>query len=193
MRTLEPTRGEHILEMAACLFHKRHYHEVRMEDVAAHAGVAKGTLYRYFEDKEALYLALILSSMNRFTADVEPLLAESQPADERLRIYVRRSFAFCERYPYFLDLVQRVEGTSDPARLEPLQAARQKLLGIVAELIRQLDGLRRYRVKYPLIAAIAFVGMLRHTFRFLPKPWPSDLPDLLVDQFLHGVCPRDSV
>lgn len=193
MRTLDPTRGDHILEAAACLFHKRRYHEVRMDDVASQAGVAKGTLYRYFQDKEALYLALILSSMNRFIADVEPLMAESQPAAERLRIYVRRSAAFCERYPYFLDLVQRVEGTDDPERLAPLQEARQKLLAIVTEVIQQLDGTGRFRIPHPALAAIAFVGIIRQTFRFLPQPWPADLPDLLADQFLFGVCPPAAV
>src|SRR5687767_3152762 len=55
MRTMDPTRGDHILEVAAQLFAKRHYHEVRMEDIALKAGVAKGTIYRYFEDKEDLY------------------------------------------------------------------------------------------------------------------------------------------
>ena len=45
MRTRSPARGQHILETAARLFAARHYHEVRMEDVAAAAGVAKGTIY----------------------------------------------------------------------------------------------------------------------------------------------------
>src|SRR6187455_716503 len=109
MRTVDPARSEQILEAAARLFHKRHYHEVRMDDVAADAGVAKGTIYRYFRDKEDLYLALILASMNRFIAEITPMMADPEPADRRLRAYIRRSLAFCERYPYFMDLVQRVE------------------------------------------------------------------------------------
>ena len=30
-----------------------------MDDVATEAGVGKGTIYRYFEDKDELYLALL--------------------------------------------------------------------------------------------------------------------------------------
>lgn len=180
MRTVDPARGEQILESAARLFHRRHYHEVRMDDVAADAGVAKGTLYRYFQDKEDLYLALILSSINRFTDEISPMMHESGPAEERLRSYIRRSFCFCEKYPYFLDLVQRVEGASNPDRLAPLQAARRKIVDIVAAVITELD------VPRPDIAAIVLTGMIRQVLRFLPKPWPEDLPDIVADQFLFG-------
>ena len=38
-----------------------------MEDISAAAGVGKGTLYRYFKDKEELYLALL----DRASAQVE--------------------------------------------------------------------------------------------------------------------------
>jgi AcrR family transcriptional regulator len=190
MRTLDPARNEQILESAARLFHRRRYHEVRMDDVAADAGVAKGTLYRYFRDKEDLYLGLILSSMNRFIADIAPKLAEPLPADERLLQYIEHSLSFCERHPYFIELVQRVEGTTDPARLAPLQDARLSIVRLVAEVVAELDGVRGYRVTDPMLAAIALVGMLRQVMRFLPKPWPSNLADLLAHQFLHGLSPR---
>jgi AcrR family transcriptional regulator len=190
MRTIDPGRGEQILESAARLFHKRHYHEVRMDDVATDAGVAKGTIYRYFQDKEDLYLALILSSMNRFIAEITPLMANAEPADQRLRAYIRRSFAFCERNPYFLDLVQRVEGTTSPERLAPLQEGRQRILRIVTEVITDLNRCPGFRVPDPPLAAIAFVGMLRQVLRFFPKPWPDDLSEKIAEQFLFGVCPR---
>lgn len=191
MRTVDPARGEQILDSAARLFHKRHYHEVRMDDVAADAGVAKGTIYRYFRDKEDLYLGLILSSMNRFIDDITPLMANPQPAEERLRAYICRSIAFCERFPYFIDLVQRVEGTAAPERLAPLQERRQRILHIVGDVINDLNFCEGFVVADPQIAAIAFVGMLRQILRFLPKPWPDDLPEKIAAQFLFGVCPLE--
>lgn len=184
MRTVDPARGEQILESAARLFHRRHYHEVRMDDVAADAGVAKGTLYRYFQDKEDLYLALILSSVNRFIEEISPIMHESGPAEERLRSYIRRAFRFCDRNPYFLDLVQRVEGASDPQRLEPLQVARRKIVDMIAVVVTELD------VPRPDIAAIVLTGMIRQVMRFLPKPWPEELPEIVADQFLFGQMSR---
>ena len=56
-----PTPGlrESILRAAEVVFTRREYHEVQMDDVARACGVGKGTLYRYFEDKDELYLALL--------------------------------------------------------------------------------------------------------------------------------------
>ena len=54
-----PSRLEKILIAAARLFATHRFHEVRMEDIAAAVCAGKGTLYRYFKDKEELYLALL--------------------------------------------------------------------------------------------------------------------------------------
>ena len=51
-----------MLAAAARLFGSQRFHEVRMEDIAAEAAVAKGTLYRYFADKEQLYRAMLVRS-----------------------------------------------------------------------------------------------------------------------------------
>jgi AcrR family transcriptional regulator len=52
-------RRQAILDAALTVFAERGYEAARLEDVAAKAGVAKGTLYLYFKDKEALFEALV--------------------------------------------------------------------------------------------------------------------------------------
>lgn len=47
-----------ILDAAAGVFAVRGYRAATMDDVAAAVGVAKGTLYLYFDNKEALFFAL---------------------------------------------------------------------------------------------------------------------------------------
>src|SRR3954468_24490789 len=59
VRTKTPQQSERILTAAAQLFATHRFHEARMDDIAALAEVGKGTLYRYFRDKEELYLALL--------------------------------------------------------------------------------------------------------------------------------------
>src|SRR2546421_684338 len=121
MRTCDPARGQQILDSAARLFDKRHYHEVRMEDVAAHAGVAKGTLYRYFQDKEDLYLALLLSALDRLYQEMRVALGAAKTPEDKVIIFLHRSIEFFEQHPYFFDLVQRIEGAVDAKRLAALQ------------------------------------------------------------------------
>jgi AcrR family transcriptional regulator len=57
-------RRQAILDAALTVFADRGYEAARLDDVAARAGVAKGTLYLYFEDKEALFEALVRGAVS---------------------------------------------------------------------------------------------------------------------------------
>jgi AcrR family transcriptional regulator len=57
-------RRQAILDAALAVFAERGYAAARLEDVAVRVGVAKGTLYLHFEDKEALFEALIRSAVS---------------------------------------------------------------------------------------------------------------------------------
>jgi len=48
-----------ILDAAMACFLERGYHAAKMQDVAGQAGLAKGTLYLYFQSKEEMLLALL--------------------------------------------------------------------------------------------------------------------------------------
>ncbi len=52
-------RPEEITAAALELFSERGYAATRLDDVAARAGVSKGTLYLYFENKEELFKAVL--------------------------------------------------------------------------------------------------------------------------------------
>jgi AcrR family transcriptional regulator len=53
------TRPAELMAAALDLFVVKGFAATRLDDVAAHAGVAKGTLYLYFDSKEALFKAAI--------------------------------------------------------------------------------------------------------------------------------------
>jgi AcrR family transcriptional regulator len=56
-------RPDEILAAALQLFSEHGYAATRLEDVAARAGVSKGTLYLYFDTKAALFKALVRSAL----------------------------------------------------------------------------------------------------------------------------------
>ncbi|MBX9590770.1 MAG: TetR/AcrR family transcriptional regulator [Hyphomonadaceae bacterium] len=58
------TRREAILDAALAVFAEHGYEAARLDDMAARAGVAKGTLYLYFKDKEALFEALVRGAVS---------------------------------------------------------------------------------------------------------------------------------
>jgi AcrR family transcriptional regulator len=56
-------RPEEIVAAALDLFVERGFAVTRLDDVAARAGVSKGTLYLYFENKEDLFKAVVRRNM----------------------------------------------------------------------------------------------------------------------------------
>jgi AcrR family transcriptional regulator len=65
VRASDPgVRRQAILEAALTVFAEHGYEAARLDEVARRAGVAKGTLYLYFEDKEALFENLIRSAID---------------------------------------------------------------------------------------------------------------------------------
>jgi AcrR family transcriptional regulator len=81
-------RREKILDAALTVFAERGYEAARLEDVAARAGVAKGTLYLYFEDKEALFEALVRGAVSPIMAKVaEAAMAPGTKAADVLALF----------------------------------------------------------------------------------------------------------
>ena len=57
-------RRSAILDAALEEFSARGFADTRLDDVARRAGVAKGTIYLHFKDKEALFQELIRFQLN---------------------------------------------------------------------------------------------------------------------------------
>ena len=68
---LRDRRCEEILEAAARLFARRGYSQTETQVLADKLRVGKGTLYRYFSDKEELYLALLERASRQLLAQLE--------------------------------------------------------------------------------------------------------------------------
>ena len=64
-------RREAILAAALDVFSRRGFATARLDDVAAKAGIAKGTLYLYFKSKEALFEELIRSRVTPVLDNIE--------------------------------------------------------------------------------------------------------------------------
>lgn len=69
-------RPGEIISAALDVFVEKGYAGARLDDVAARAGVSKGTLYLYFENKEALFQAVVLET-------IVPLLSQGSEAIAR--------------------------------------------------------------------------------------------------------------
>jgi AcrR family transcriptional regulator len=77
------------------LLKQQGYRRVRLEDIAADAGVSKATVYHYFDNKDDLLTRAVSERVAGRQAEVEALLARTGPsATERVRIYLRQFWEF---------------------------------------------------------------------------------------------------
>ncbi len=79
-------RPAEILDAALKVFAAKGYAAARMDDIARQAGVTKGTIYLYFENKEAVFKSLVRESIgNAVAAVAEGLRSYDGSARDLLR------------------------------------------------------------------------------------------------------------
>jgi AcrR family transcriptional regulator len=89
-------RREAILAAALDEFAERGFAAARLDDVAKRAGVAKGTIYLYFRDKEALFQELVRTMVTPLIGTIERLGAADLPmralCDRIVDLFVREVY-----------------------------------------------------------------------------------------------------
>lgn len=77
--TRSAARREAILAAALDEFSARGFEATRLDDVAKRAGIAKGTIYLYFRDKESLFQELIREMLTPLVGTIEAMGAADMP------------------------------------------------------------------------------------------------------------------
>jgi AcrR family transcriptional regulator len=89
-------RREAILSAALDEFSARGYAATRLDDVARRAGIAKGTIYLYFRDKDALFQELVRAMLTPVVGSIEALRDADVPvrvlADRLVDLFVKEIF-----------------------------------------------------------------------------------------------------
>lgn len=86
-RPPDPAKDEAILNGARACFFENGFAGTTMEDVAARAGVSKVTMYRRFDDKEALFEAVVRRETAKMQAAFEAWPYADGSLAERLNAY----------------------------------------------------------------------------------------------------------
>lgn len=96
-RAAQAGKREAILLAALEEFSTRGFASARLEDVARRAGVAKGTIYLYFRDKQTLFQELVRAELSPVVAALEAAPIGDLPlrvvAERLVTIFAREIFA----------------------------------------------------------------------------------------------------
>jgi TetR/AcrR family transcriptional regulator, cholesterol catabolism regulator len=128
---------------------------VQMRDVAERAGIALGTVYRYFSSKEHLLAAALCEWQERLARRVlTPRAAEETEASgdltERVLSYVRKEVRGFARNPKIAELMVQVHVSSDPYAQEALSRMTAINDEVMAKLLAGVPPERAQTIKYVL-------------------------------------------
>ena len=136
-RRLAPEqRRKLIVEAAGRQFGARGYDGTRLDTVAAAAGVTKPVLYRHFDDKTALYLALLerhREDLGSFTGAIPP----EGPLEARLRAVLEVWLDYVEAHDYAWRMLFRDTGGGEAVRAFRLEV-HARARAVLVEVIRDL-------------------------------------------------------
>lgn len=187
-------RRKEILHAAIKEIGHRGLVRVTMDDCARAAGVAKGTLYLYFKDKNSLVASAIQWGFDRLRMEMEKIATQDLPVADKLRrmLIVQLSFFDSNRQLYraFLEEKGRMCGNPKDPVWKKLKKSRRGYVefiinvvkeGIDSQEFRKLSGERMGMVWVEMVG-----GMIVHRLTSSKLAPLEEDADFLLDLFLHG-------
>jgi AcrR family transcriptional regulator len=149
-----------ILSAALKLFSDKGFHNVSMQEIADESEFAVGTLYKYFESKEALFEELIDDTGQQVLTKFVEILEGSGKEDEKLSKFFRYQPEFQQQHGEVIKLYVYELGLKGAAitSINKKNSVRDILVSKLTQLIK--DGIQKdlFRTVDPVITAKAIVS-----------------------------------
>jgi AcrR family transcriptional regulator len=193
-------RPAEILDAALKVFAEKGFAGTRMEDIAARAGVTKGTIYLYFENKEAVFKTLVRESIGATLAGVIENVRNFQgPARDMLRMALgamAHLLTTSDRVVLPKIIIAESGNFPELARFyrdEVIEKGLSLMSGLIERGIAQGE-FRTVPVQHAVrlcIAPVLLGAIWRTTFaRFDPEPYDyQGLVDTHLDVLFRGLAP----
>jgi AcrR family transcriptional regulator len=158
-----------------------------IDEIAARAGVGKGSVYRQFGSKEELYAAVVIDGFGQLQKEIRAALAGTNEVHDRITIIVRHTLIYFWSRRQFFALLHDPKAL--PRRQERLyHAQRQEFTELLNDVLR--EGVERGALRADLdtrIAAEALLGMLRGINRYCRDSTTSEgAVPIVVRIFING-------
>lgn len=184
-------REDALLAVAAGQFAEHGFRQTDVQWIADAAGVGKGTVYRLFPSKEALFLAAVDRGMRRLTTAVDEAIEPVSDPLQSITVALRAYLRFFDDHPDVLELLIQERAEFKDRSKPTYFVHRDANIDVWRGLLRELMSAGRIRrmnvdtildvISYALYGAI-FTGRFsgRH------RSFESRAEDVL-EVVLHGI------
>ncbi len=205
MTSQSVSKKDLILESAEKVFLEKGFYPAKIEEIAQNAGIAKGTVYIYFKDKESIYISLIEKKLKEVDSLIESISKERISCTEKLeKIYFQlceyvdkthklHSFISIENIQTLMKVVNRLKSRVIPKV--------KRFIETIAKIVEECIVEGKLENIDPVVIALLFLSHLRlaimlplmkelYTLNF-SIDWNSANKKILY-YFFNGVCFKNS-
>jgi AcrR family transcriptional regulator len=185
-----------ILSAAERVFARRGFVTAKMIDIAREAGISVGTLYNYFDNKEALVGSLFTVRGDQLVHRMEEVAAASSNPVARVGALIETCMRFIEEYRDVIQMIFQLGGELQlGARHISSEAAddnQQRVMAIFERAVRDAAAAGALRKEIAVADLVSFISGGMHGFveawlRRGSKPGLTRKAPLVLDLILRGV------
>jgi AcrR family transcriptional regulator len=194
MMTSSATRDlrAEILAEATGLFVVHGYHGLSMRQIAEAVGVTKAALYYHFKDKETLFLAILVTYLEKVEELIHQVQAEGDTCRERIRLLVQHILRQPAEQRAVIRLAsQEIVQVSAAARQAFRVTYHKEFIDIIQAMMEAGIASGELRPMDPHLATWTLLGMI-HPYLYPADSDDVELSDEAIEQmvtiYLDGVA-----
>jgi TetR/AcrR family transcriptional regulator, fatty acid metabolism regulator protein len=181
-----------ILEAAVSVFAKSGFHESTISQIARAAGVADGTIYLYFKNKDDILVHFFNYKTRQVFARFREEVDQAQTAIDKLRNLIRRHLGEFQKDRFMAVLYQAETHRINRLAEEQIHEMHKMYLDLIAEIVEQgqVEGAIRRDLYVGLVKRYIIGGVDEVINTWLHSDGKYDLTsmaDPLVDLFIRGI------
>jgi len=192
MRNKSSDKHERILDAAVKVFAQKGFFQSKVSEIAKEAGVADGTIYLYFKNKDDLLISIFEIKMQDVIARFRAAISERSDAVSKLKCLIRMHLAEFQANPdlaavFQVELRQSSRFMHDSEKIEL-----KRYLDLIGEIVEQGQQEQLFRKELPagLIKRLIFGTLDEIVSTWVLAGRRYDLESLVdpsMDLFLRGI------
>ena len=196
MRSKTPDKRRRILESAVRVFAKEGFFKAKVSAIAEDAGLAPGTVYLYFKNKEDILISIFDVRMEEIISRFRSAILEKEDARSRMECLVRMHLKGCQKDPDLAACFQVELRQSSRFMRKSVKGALNQYLDLISEIVEhgRRDGSFRGDLPVRLVTHLVFGALDEVVSTWVMSGMKYNLVSLgdpLIDLFTYGIGPGE--
>ena len=150
-----------ILTAATTVFYNKGFHAARMDEIAAKAGVAKGSLYYNFPSKSRLFAATVIEGMENIQSHITQDLNSELPFIDHFHLLVEKLITLYLKHRELTNIAfNELSNGIDQQVLEDIRQVRNSFISFVSDILKKGQGLGYLKALDVRLSARILVGIV---------------------------------